>query len=168
MTTLEFHCSLRVLNPMCVLGAFPQINTLCLYPGRSDSNDASCCLPAPDRQSEISWAWDLAHCSELCLQWFSVAAAERNSWSLSKYNPFGISLTLITQADRQPQKHENTGQMQAPDLLLVLKSSFALIPALVVLPCIIFLGPFNASACKCKTWLAFVSMLTINSDERNI
>lgn len=94
--TLESLCSLRVLNPMCMLGAFPQVNTLCLYPGRLDSNDAFCCLPAPNRQSEISWARDQAHCSELCLQWFPVAAAEGNSWSLSKYNPSGISLTLIS------------------------------------------------------------------------
>lgn len=79
-----------------------------------------------------------------------------------------------------PQKQESAGQMQAPDLLLVLKSSFALIPALAVLPCMVFLGPFNASAPvysiskpeaiftrRCETWLAFV-LLSIHSDERNI
>lgn len=147
---------------------------------------AFCCLTTPTPQPNISWAQDLADCSEVCLRWFSVAVLQKGIagphpnptfWHFPCLdNSITVRWHQDTKAGYWPQqcftlpwKDEDTAQTQTPHLHLALKNSFALIPALAGLPCLVFVGPFNGSASvssiskpetiftkRCKTWWAFV------------
>ena len=174
---------------MCMLGAFSRINTSFLFPARLDSVrrrwlSAAFLLELHSLRSAEPKIWLTAPrfaCSgflQLCCRREQLVPIQVQPFWHFPYpdNSITVRKRQCTKADcrpRQcftlPQKDENTGQMQTPDLHLALKSCFAVIPALAVLPYVVVMGPFNASASvssiskpetiftrRCKTRLAFV------------